>query len=67
MKALSIIKEKKMKGKFKYKNMAKKLGITRQCLFHHLKNLEKGKNTFSPVQMQEICNILNEDIQIFFE
>lgn len=56
-----------MKGKFKYKNMAKKLGITRQCLFHHLKNLEKGKNTFSPVQMQEICNILNEDIQIFFE
>lgn len=67
MRALSIIKEKKSKKNFKYINMVKKLGISRQCLFKHLKNLEKGKNTFSAIQMQKICDFLNEDIQIFFE
>lgn len=67
MKALAIIKQKKENKYFTYTDLAKYIGITKQCLCRHLKVLEKGRNPFSASQMKKICEFLNEDISIFFE
>lgn len=67
MKALAIIKQKKENKYFTYTDLAKYIGITKQCLSRHLKVLEKGRNPFSANQMKKICEFLNEDISIFFE
>lgn len=67
LKALAIIKEKKEKKELKYIELAKYLGITKQCLSRHLKVLETGRNPFSAIQMKKISEFIKEDISIFFE
>lgn len=59
-------KTKKENKYFTYTDLAKYIGITKQCLSRHLKVLEKGRNPFSASQMKKICEFLNEDISIFF-
>ena len=67
LKVLEILEEKKRKKELKYVELAKYLGITKQCFSKHLKKLRKGKISFSALQIQKICSFLNEDISIFFD
>lgn len=67
MKVIKILKDKKQKKEIKYIELAKYLGITKQCFYKHLKKLEKGKISFSAAQIKKICSYLNEDISIFFD
>lgn len=66
LEALLIIKKKKEDKSLKYSELAKYIGITKQCLSRHLKILETGRNPFSALQMKKICEFINEDISIFF-
>lgn len=66
MKALLVIKKKKENKSLKYSELAKYMGITKQCLSRHLKILETGRNPFSASQMKKICEFIDEDISIFF-
>lgn len=67
MKALKIIEQKKINKEIKFTNIAKHLGITKQCFYQHLTNLRKGKITFSVEQIKLICDFLHEDTSIFFK
>lgn len=67
LKVLEILEDKKRKKELKYVELAKCLGITKQCFSKHLKKLKKGKISFSALQIQKICKFLNEDVSIFFD
>ncbi|MBR8701675.1 hypothetical protein IX317_001654 [Fusobacterium sp. DD29] len=67
MKILRILEEKKKKKEIKYIDIAVALNITKQCFYWHLKNLKKGRISFSVEQIKKICQFLNEDISNFFE
>ncbi len=56
----------KKNKQLKYTDLARLLGLTKQGFFHHLKQLEKGKNTLSAKQMKLIADYLERDISIFF-
>lgn len=67
MKALEVMQNKKRRKKISYSDLAKHLGITKQCFYRHLRVLKTGRNPFSAEQMQKICDFIDEDITIFFD
>lgn len=68
MKTWDKVNAKRKEKRVKIKEIAKELGITKQTLYYHIRNIkEKEKNTFSVEQMQKISDILKEDISIFFD
>lgn len=66
MRIIKIIEDKKNKKQIKYSQLAKELGISRQNLYYHLKNLKNHKISFSIEQIKTICDFLKIDISIFF-
>ena len=68
MKTWDKVNAKRKEKRVKIEEIAKELGITKQTLYYHIRNIkEKEKNTFSVEQMQKISDILKEDISIFFD
>lgn len=66
MKILTILEEQKKDKKLSYSKIARKLGISRQNLNYHLKNLKNERITFSIEQIKKICEILEIDVSNFF-
>lgn len=57
----------KKKQKIKNSELAKNMGMSRQCFHYHYQNLKKGDLTFPIKKIVALAKILNTDIKIFFE
>lgn len=66
MNIIKILDIERHKKKLSYSELAKMLGISRQNLNYHLKNLKNNKISFSVDQVKKICKILKIDVSIFF-
>lgn len=66
MNIIKILDTERNKKKLSYSELAKMLGISRQNLNYHLKNLKNNKISFSVDQVKKICKILKIDVSIFF-
>ena len=66
MRILTILETQKKEKNLSYSKIAKRLGISRQSLNYHLKNLKNERITFSIEQIKKLCRILEIDVSNFF-
>lgn len=57
----------KKEQKIKNSEIAKHMGVSRQCFHYHYNNLRNGSLTFSLRKLKILAKVLKTDINIFFE
>lgn len=60
------LEQMKINKEIKYSDISLSLGITRQALHYHIKNLKKGNITFNGNQIKKISEVTGIQIENFF-